>query len=109
MPTSQLARQSATPKPNLFGPPALQRATPPAPVSAVVTGTFSAGLHHRVAEVEVLVDGVLITVHVCSGRVCGPLTRGAQAVRLLNRSRAAEAHAAALTAARDAELAGWTS
>ena len=109
MPTSPFQRSSATPRPNLFGPPALQRAAPPAPVSAIVTGSFSAGLPARVVEVEVLVDGVLITVLVCAGRVCGPLTRGAPSVRLLDRNRAAEAHAAALTAARDAELAGWIS
>ena len=109
MPQSTTPVRDPRQRARLFGPPALQRTAPPPPVAAVVTGSFSAGLGARVAEVEVLVDGVLITVHVCAGRVCGPLTRGAQAVRFLDRNRAAEAHAAALAAARDAELAGWIS
>ncbi len=91
----------------VFGPPALRWPQDRSPVSATATGSFSAGLGARVVEVEVLVDGVLVTVHVCAGRVCGPTMRGERAVRFQDRARAREVHEAALSAARDAELAGW--
>ncbi len=91
---------------DLFGPPALLRREEAPLVSAIVTGSWRMG-PARVATVDVLLSGLVISCLVRGGRVVGPMQRGESAVRFTDRALAAKAHQAAVEAARDAERRGW--
>lgn len=76
-------------------------------VSATATGSFTMGPGPRVVEVDVMVEGVVLTCLVRYARVVGPMHRGKSAVRFNDPDVAAEVHRAATEAARDAERRGW--
>lgn len=98
-----------------FGPPALRHRVPETPpdthpprrVSAVATGTFRLGRGPHAVDVDVMLDGLVLTCVVRAGRVAGPVTRGARGVRFTDRALAAEVHRAAVEAAADALRRGW--